>query len=168
MPTGKEITTKYVDLKRRGAMLYVAQEQAPKDSEQVLLLKGMKPRTLQSLALVSEVIHGTPSRFSDQTRFSFAHGGKGRRPYAVPTKIYNQTIHMLKTSVQRAKLGQTDKQQACSNFSKWRRLPSRTSLRMPMGKPAWTRFFRRSIGSLGNMAGGAFTSPHNHNLLPNQ
>jgi hypothetical protein len=112
MPARKEIKAVDVDLKRLGAMLYVAQEQGPTNFEEVLLLKGMGPRTLQSLALVSEVIHGTPSRFSDPARFSFAHGGKGRRPYAVPTKVYDQTIQKLRTSVERAKLGYTDKQQA--------------------------------------------------------
>jgi hypothetical protein len=117
MPTPKEIKAVDVDLKRLGAMLYVAQEQGPKNFEEVLLLKGMAPRTLQSLALVSEVIHGTPSRFSDPARFSFAHGGKGRRPYAVPTKVYDQTIQTLRTSVERAKLGLSDKQQALKKLS---------------------------------------------------
>ncbi len=80
-------------------------------------MQGMGPRTLQSLALVSEVIHGTPSRFSDPARFSFAHGGKGGRPYAVPTKVYDETINTLRDSVDRAKLGHSDKQQALHKLS---------------------------------------------------
>jgi hypothetical protein len=117
MPTRKEIKAADVDLKRLGAMLWVAQEKAPQNFEEVLLMQGMGPRTLQSLALVSEVIHGTPSRFSDPARFSFAHGGKGGRPYAVPTKVYDETIKTLRDSVERAKLGHSDKQQALNKLS---------------------------------------------------
>ena len=51
------------------------------------MLKGMGPRALQSLALVSEVIYGTPTRFEDPARFSFAHGGKDGHPFPVPVKV---------------------------------------------------------------------------------
>jgi uncharacterized protein len=117
MPTRKDVTAKDVDLKRLGAILYLAQEKAPQDFENLLLLQGLGPRTLQSLALVSEVIHGTPSRFSDPARFSFAHGGKGGRPFAVPTTVYDETIQTLKTSVERAKMGETDRQQALKKLT---------------------------------------------------
>lgn len=108
MPTHNDVRAKDVDLKRLRSILWLAQEKAPADFENLLLLQGLGPRTLQSLALVSEVIHGTPSRFSDPARFSFAHGGKGGRPFAVPTTVYDETIQTLKTSVERAKLCETD------------------------------------------------------------
>lgn len=117
MPTRKDVRAKDVDLKRLGSILWLAQEKAPADFENLLLLQGLGPRTLQSLALVSEVIHGTPSRFSDPARFSFAHGGKGGRPFAVPTTVYDETIQTLKTSVERAKLGETDRQQALKKLT---------------------------------------------------
>ncbi len=117
MPTRKDVTAKDIDLKRLGSILWLAQEEAPKDFENLLMLKGLGPRTVQSLALVSEVIHGTPLRFSDPARFSFAHGGKGRRPFAVPTTVYDETIQTLKTSVERAKLGETDRQQALKKLA---------------------------------------------------
>jgi uncharacterized protein len=82
-----------------------------------LLLKGLGPRTLQSLALVSEVIHGTPSRFTDPARFAFAHGGKGGRPFPVPTKVYDETIDTLKNSVEKAKIGDIDKQTAIKKLT---------------------------------------------------
>lgn len=117
MPTHKDVRAKDVDLKRLGSILWLAQEKAPADFENLLLLQGLGPRTLQSLALVSEVIHGTPSRFSDPARFSFAHGGKGGRPFAVPTTVYDETIQTLKTSVERAKIGETDRQQALKKLT---------------------------------------------------
>lgn len=101
-----------VDIKRLGAMLWVAHNIQPKDFEELLLLKGMGPRTVQSLALVSEVIHGTPSRFKDPARFSFAHGGKDGHPFPVPLKIYDETISQLQRAVHKAKIGNTEKTEA--------------------------------------------------------
>jgi hypothetical protein len=118
MPTRKDVTAKDIDLKRLGAILYLAQEQETTQFEDLLLLKGLGPRTIQSLALVSEVIHGTPARFSDPARFSFAHGGKGSRPFAVPTTVYDETVETLKKSVEQAKLGETDRQKALQKLTK--------------------------------------------------
>jgi hypothetical protein len=64
---------------------------------------------MQSLALVSEVIHGAPSRFKDPARFSFAHGGKDGHPFPVPTKVYDESIQILKTGIEKSKLGNSDK-----------------------------------------------------------
>jgi uncharacterized protein len=112
MPKDKDIQAKDVDLKRLGSILWLAQETQTQNFEELLLLKGLGPRTLQSLALVSEVIHGTPSRFTDPARFAFAHGGKGGRPFPVPTKVYDEVIDTLKNSVEKAKIGDSDKQNA--------------------------------------------------------
>ena len=92
-----------------GSILWLAQETETQNFEDLLLIKGLGPRTLQSLALVSEVIHGTPSRFTDPARFAFAHGSKGGRPFPVPTKVYDETIETLRNSVEKAKIGDSDK-----------------------------------------------------------
>lgn len=117
LPSQHEVKAKDVDLKRLGAMLWLTQEQQPADFEELLLLQGMGPRTLQSMALVSEVIYGTPSRFSDPARFSFAHGGKDGHPFPVPIKVYDETISILTKAVQQAKIGQADKLQAIQKLS---------------------------------------------------
>lgn len=109
MPNHHDVKAKDVDLKRLGAMLWLTQEKQPQDFEELLLLEGMGPRTLQSMALVSEVIYGTPSRFTDPARFSFAHGGKDGHPFPVPVKVYDETIKVLSKAVQQAKIGQSDK-----------------------------------------------------------
>lgn len=106
-----------VNMKRLGAVLTLAHEKQLKDFESMLLLEGVGPRTLQSLTLVSEVIYGTPSRFTDPARFSFAHGGKDGHPFPVPLKVYDETIQVLKTSVEKAKIGFTDKQKAIQQLS---------------------------------------------------
>jgi hypothetical protein len=118
MPSHHDVRAKDVDLKRLGAVLWLAHEQQPSDFQDLLLLKGLGPRTLQSLALVSEVIHGTPSRFKDPARFSFAHGGKDGHPFPVPIKTYDETISTLQTAVYKAKLGQSEKVEAIKRLSK--------------------------------------------------
>jgi hypothetical protein len=118
LPRHHEVTARDVDLKRLGSVLAVAQEREVMDTESLLLLEGLGPRTLQSLVLVSEVIHGTPSRFTDPARFSFAHGGKDGHPFPVPVDVYDETIKTLNTAVHRAKLGQSDKAEAIKNLSK--------------------------------------------------
>jgi hypothetical protein len=109
MPSHHDVRAEDVNLKRLGTTLWLAHEQQPRDFEELLLLQGVGPRTLQSLALVSEVIHGSPTRFKDPARFSFAHGGKDGHPFPVPTKVYDETIAVLENAVQKAKLGNTDK-----------------------------------------------------------
>ena len=112
MPAHHDVKAKDVDLKRLGAVIALAHDSDIRDFETLLLTKGLGPRTLQSLTLVSEVIHGTQSRFEDPARFSFAHGGKDGHPFPVPTKVYDETIEFLNRSIDKAKLGFTDKQKA--------------------------------------------------------
>ncbi len=118
LPRHHEVRQKDVDIKRLGAVLALAQDLPTQDFESLLLLQGLGPRTLQSLTLVSEVIHGTPSRFSDPARFSFAHGGKDGHPFPVPTKVYDESIDVLKNAVSKAKIDQSDKLRAIASLSK--------------------------------------------------
>lgn len=112
LPAHHEVHEGDVNLKRLGSVLWLAHEQQPGNFEELLLLQGVGPRTLQSLTLVSEVIHGTPSRFKDPARFSFAHGGKDGHPFPVPVKVYDETIAVLQTAVHKAKLGNSEKAEA--------------------------------------------------------
>ena len=109
LPAHHEVQEQDVDLKRLGGVLATAYQNQPQDFESLLLTPGLGPRTLQSLALVSEVIYGTPSRFTDPARFSFAHGGKDGHPFPVPLKIYDESIRILQDSIEKSKLGYKDK-----------------------------------------------------------
>ena len=84
----------------------------PVDFPALRLTPGVGARTVRALALVAEVVHGAPCRFTDPARFSLAHGGKDRHPFPVPIKVYDETIRVLKTAVQKAKLGQTEEIEA--------------------------------------------------------
>ena len=109
MPVHHEVRREDVDLKRLGAVLATAYEAPPASFENLLLTPGLGPRTLQSLTLVSEVIYGTPSRFTDPARFSFAHGGKDGHPFPVPLNVYDESIRVLHDSIEKSKLGYNDK-----------------------------------------------------------
>lgn len=117
MPSHHDVRAENVNLKRLGSVLALAHDTHPADFEALLMLEGVGPRTLQSLTLVSEVIHGTASRFEDPARFSFAHGGKDGHPFPVPTRIYDETISTLKEALLKAKIGESDKKDAIRKLS---------------------------------------------------
>jgi hypothetical protein len=109
MPAHHEIRAEDVDLKRLGAVLAVAHERELRDFASLLLVEGLGPRTLQSLALIAEVVHGAPSRFTDPARFSFAHGGKDGHPFPVPLKTYDESIAVLRRALDAARMDHTEK-----------------------------------------------------------
>ena len=109
MPSHHEVHARDVDLKRLGAVLAIAYERDLKNFADLLLVEKLGPRTLQSLALVAEVVHGAPSRFSDPARFAFAHGGKDGHPHPVPLKTYDESLNFLRTSLDAAKVGDKEK-----------------------------------------------------------
>jgi len=126
MPAHHEVQARNVDLKRLGAVLAVAYEKDLHDFAELLLLEKLGPRTLQSLALVAEVVHGAPSRFNDPARFAFAHGGKDGHPHPVPLKTYDESLNFLRKSLDAAKVGQTDKVDGFKRLDRFVRLVETT------------------------------------------
>ncbi|HEV7683324.1 MAG TPA: DUF763 domain-containing protein [Pyrinomonadaceae bacterium] len=125
LPRHHEVRSENVDLKRLGAVLAVAYERDLHNFAELLLVEKLGPRTLQSLALVAEVVHGAPSRFDDPARFSFAHGGKDGHPFPVPLKTYDESLNFLRNALDRAKLGSasgTDRVIAKEKLEGFRRL----------------------------------------------
>jgi hypothetical protein len=108
MPDHHDVRPGDVVLRRLHGALAAAAECGPRDFAQVLQVPGVGARTVRALALVAEVLHGTPCRFSDPARFSLAHGGKDRHPFPVPTKVMDHTIGVLKSAVRSAKLGREE------------------------------------------------------------
>jgi uncharacterized protein len=109
MPRRHDLRAEDVDLKRLGAVLAVAYERDLHSFADFLLTEKLGPRTLQTLAMVAEVIHGTPVRFSDPARYSFALGGKDGHPFPVPLKTYDESIDVLRKSLDAAKVDGGDK-----------------------------------------------------------
>jgi hypothetical protein len=122
MPAHHDVRPADVNHKRLGAVLALAHERDLRDFASFLLLEQLGPRTLQSLALVAEVIHGAPTRFADPARFSFAHGGKDGHPFPVPLNTYDESIAVLRRALDAAHLGQSDKLHSFSrldSFTRW-------------------------------------------------
>jgi hypothetical protein len=108
MPARHDIRADDVILRRLHGTLAAAAERGPTDFAELLLCPGVGARTVESLAMVAEVVHGAPCRFQDPARFSLAHGGKDRHPFPVPLDVYDQTIRIMKSAVQKAKLGRQE------------------------------------------------------------
>jgi hypothetical protein len=127
MPAHHDVRPSDLFTRRLHGTLAAAAERGPLDFPELLLTPGVGARTVQSLAMVAEVVHGAPYRFRDPARFSLAHGGKDRHPYPVPIKVYDETIRVLKSAVQQAKLGRDDEMQALKRLDDQARLLERTA-----------------------------------------
>jgi hypothetical protein len=120
-PRHHDVRAEDVDTKRLGAVLAAAYHREFRDFASLLLLENLGPRTLQSLALIAEVVHGAPTRFSDPARFSFALGGKDGHPFPVPLKTYDESISILRNALDRARLGDTHKLQGFARLDRFTR-----------------------------------------------
>jgi hypothetical protein len=127
MPAHHDVRASDVFTRRLHGTLAAAAERGPVDFPELLLTPGVGARTVQSLAMVAEVVHGAPYRFRDPARFSLAHGGKDRHPYPVPIKVYDETIRVLKSAVQGAKLGRDEEMQALKRLDHQARQLERTA-----------------------------------------
>jgi hypothetical protein len=119
MPRHHDVRSKDVDLKRLGAVLAVAYERDLHNFTDLLLTENLGPRTLQTLAMVAEVIHGTPVRFSDPARYSFALGGKDGHPFPVPLKTYDQSIDVLRRALDQSKIDGGEKLEGFRRLNKF-------------------------------------------------
>src|SRR5712672_4307256 len=108
MPDHHDVRAEDIVARRLHGNLAAAAEYGPPDFSELLLVPGVGARTVRALAMVAEVVHGAPCRFSDPARFSLAHGGKDRHPYPVPLKVLDETIRVLKSAVHKAKLGRDE------------------------------------------------------------
>jgi hypothetical protein len=127
MPAHHDVRAKDVIARRLHGNLAAAADRGPSDFAELLLTPKVGTRTVQALAMVAEVVHGAPYRFSDPARFSLAHGGKDRHPYAVPIEVYDQTISVLKSAVQNARLGREEALGALERLDAQARLLEKTA-----------------------------------------
>ncbi|WP_208247278.1 DUF763 domain-containing protein (plasmid) [Rhizobium sp. T1470] len=108
MPAHHDVRAGDIVMKRLHGSLAAAADCGPKDYQDLLLVPGVGARTVKALAMVAEVVHGAPCRFSDPARFSLAHGGKDRHPFPVPLKVYDETIRVMKSAISKGKLGREE------------------------------------------------------------
>jgi hypothetical protein len=94
-------------------------DRAPEDFETLLGMQGVGARTLRALALVSEIIYGTPASTRDPARFSFAHGGKDGTPFPVDTGTYDKTVEVLRAAVNKAGIDRSERVKALKRLVKF-------------------------------------------------
>ncbi len=112
LPNRHDVRKEDINMNRLASVLDLAYNRDIEKFEDLVELQGVGPRTLKALAMASEVIHGDAARFEDPARFAFAVGGKDGRPHPVDTDALDETIGMLQSAVDHAKLGDKDKSAA--------------------------------------------------------
>ena len=116
---------------------------------------------MRALAMVAEVLHGAPYRFSGPARFSLAHGRKDRHPFPVPIRVYDQTIQALKSAVRKAKPGRDEEEGALKRLDdQAHRLENHVS------GPSVRRSSRKSGETRMRMAAGAFSDGNKSRKKP--
>lgn len=113
------ITAADVDPKRLYRILAKTYESQPEDFERLLGIKGVGPKTIRALSLISVLIYGTPPSYRDPARFSFAHGGKDGTPFPVDKKTYDKTIDVMENAINSAKIGNQAKMDAIRRLVKY-------------------------------------------------
>jgi len=119
MPTRHALELQDVDPRRLESVLLTTYERAPQDFETLLGMEGVGARTLRALALVSEVIYGTPASMRDPARFAFAHGGKDGTPFPVDRATYDRTIETLHLAMSHAKVDRSDRLDALKRLGRF-------------------------------------------------
>jgi hypothetical protein len=89
-----------------------AYEFQPESYEELVALRGIGPKAIRALALVSELIYGTAPSWKDPAKYSFAHGGKDGIPYPVDRRTYHETIEIIENATQKANVGENEKTKA--------------------------------------------------------
>jgi len=94
-------------------------EASPQNFEQVLAVPGVGPKAVRALALVADVVYGSPASMRDPARFSFAHGGKDGHPYPVNRAVYDHSVDWLRDAVNKARIGHSDRLKALKRLADW-------------------------------------------------
>jgi hypothetical protein len=91
----------------------------PQNYEELLSLKGVGPATVRGLALVAELIYGEEPSWEDPVKFSFAYGGKDGVPFPVDRKAMDESIQILKKSVEAARVNNNEKLRAIQRLRQY-------------------------------------------------
>jgi len=116
----------WVDIKRDvnpahlRKVLVATYEASPQNFEQLLAVPGVGPKAVRALALVADVVYGSPASMRDPARFSFAHGGKDGHPYPVNRAVYDHSVDWLRDAVNKARIGHSDKLSALKRLAEWK------------------------------------------------
>jgi hypothetical protein len=80
--------------------------------EELVAVQGIGPSTVRALALISELVHGTPLSWKDPLKYTFTVGGKDGVPYPVDRKAMDETTSFIREGLEKAKVGDRDRLRA--------------------------------------------------------
>jgi hypothetical protein len=112
MPRRHELKLADVNPRYLDKILLKTYEQPPQDFETLLGTPGLGPKTLRALALVAELVYGSPASTRDPARYAFAHGGKDGTPFPVDRATYDKTIETLNGALNSAKVDRSERVKA--------------------------------------------------------
>ena len=118
LPSRSYLTTQDLHPDSLSRILLATYERQPNNFEQLLGLKGVGPKTIRALSLISELVYGVAPSYRDPARYSFAHGGKDGIPYPVDRKTYDQSIELLSKAINRTKLGVGEKRETLNRLNR--------------------------------------------------
>lgn len=98
-------------------ILYKIYDKPPVSYQGLLETPGVGASTLRALSMVTEVTHGVKTSFTDPVRYTFAHGGKDGFPFPVNKKDMENSIQVLQTAIEKAKIGDKDKLMALKRLA---------------------------------------------------
>jgi hypothetical protein len=117
MPDRHAVRLSDVNPKKLYRTLLSTYERQPEDFERLLGMKGIGPKTMRALSLISEIVYGDAPSYRDPARFGFAHGGKDGTPYPVDRRAYDETVSIMKRAIQSSTIGNQDKLKAVRKLS---------------------------------------------------
>ncbi|MGD2080481.1 MAG: DUF763 domain-containing protein [Nitrospirota bacterium] len=104
---------------RLRSVLIKTYERQPRDFEALLGIRGVGPKTVRALSLLSELLYGRAPSYEDPARYSFAHGGKDGTPYPVDRPTYDRTIEVLRGAISSARVGRTERINALKRLNRY-------------------------------------------------
>lgn len=90
-------------------VLKSAYEIQPENYEELILFKGIGPKKIRALALISDLIYGTKASWEDPVKYSFTHGGKDGFSYPVNKEVYDNSINIMKDAIDESKIKENEK-----------------------------------------------------------
>jgi uncharacterized protein len=119
LPRTHEVPMEAIRLERLEKIFIQIHEALPSNFEELLGIQGVGPKSLRALSLISELVHGIKPSLKDPARFSFAHGGKDGHPYPVDRPLYDKTIEVMKSAVDRGRIGDREKIEALRRLERF-------------------------------------------------
>jgi hypothetical protein len=102
-----------------GRILLKAYERRPQSFRELLEVPGVGAKSVRALAMIADLVYGSPASTRDPAKFSFAHGGKDGFPYPVDRANYDRSIEVVKTALQKAKVEDRTKVEALKRLSRF-------------------------------------------------